>query len=237
VEVAVVETSYQYIGRGIYSIPEASRLSGVNARSISRWIGGYRTSSHGGSFVGTAVLEADYEVINHHRSLSFLDLLEIRFVDAFRKHGVSWKTIRSAMGKACELLQERHPFSSKKFLTDGKDILYLVEQENRDPQLLNLLNDQYELQKLLEHCLHEGLEFTPDDIASRWWPRGQLHDVVIDPARSFGKPIVASAGVPTGILYASFLAESCSVDRVAHWFALSPAQVVEAVDFEKSLIA
>lgn len=139
------------------------------------------------------------------------------------------------MEKACELLSETHPFSSKKFLTDGRSILYQVEQECRDTRLMNLVNDQYELRKLLDRYLHEGLEFTPDDIASRWWPLGMEHDIVIDPVRSFGKPIVASAGIPTGIVYDAYRAESRSISTVAHWLGITAEQVEEAVGFEKSL--
>jgi len=123
-----VETGYRYIGRGIYSIPEVARLSGVNSRSVSRWVHGYRSSAHGGCFEGKPVFRGDFEE-DGCRNLSFLDLIEIRFVHAFRGYGVSWKTIRMAMEKGCELLSETHPFSSKKFLTDGHDILYQVEQE------------------------------------------------------------------------------------------------------------
>ncbi len=123
-----METGYRYIGRGIYSIPEVARLSGVNSRSVSRWVHGYRSSAHGGCFEGKPVFRGDFEE-DGCRNLSFLDLIEIRFVHAFRGYGVSWKTIRMAMEKGCELLSETHPFSSKKFLTDGHDILYQVEQE------------------------------------------------------------------------------------------------------------
>jgi uncharacterized protein (DUF433 family)/DNA-binding transcriptional MerR regulator len=229
-----VETGYRYVGRGIYSIPEVARLSGVQSRSISRWVRGYRSSSHGVCIEGKPVFRSDFEE-DGCRNLSFLDLIEIRFVDAFRGYGVSWKTIRAAMEKACVLLSETHPFSSKKFLTDGRSILYQVEQECRDTRLMNLVNDQYELRKLLDRYLHEGLEFTPDDIASRWWPLGMEHDIVIDPVRSFGKPIVASASIPTGVIFDSFKAESRSAPTVAHWLGITAEQVEEAVDFEKSL--
>lgn len=229
-----METGYRYIGRGIYSIPEVARLSGVQSRCISRWVRGYRSSTRDACYKGKPVFKSDYDE-DGSRNLSFLDLIEIRFVDAFRRYGVSWKTIRAAMEKACELLSETHPFSSKKFLTDGCSILYQVERENHDTSLMNLVNDQYELKKLLDLYLHEGLEFTPDDIASRWWPLGMAHDIVIDPLRSFGKPIVASTGIPTGVIYDSFRAESCSTETVAHWLGIDAEQVEEAVDYEKSL--
>jgi len=229
-----VKTGYRYVGRGIYSIPEVARLSGVQSRSISRWVHGYRSSAHGVCLEGKPVFKGDFEE-DECSNLSFLDLIEIRFVHAFRGYGVSWKTIRTAMEKACELLSETHPFSSKKFLTDGRSILYQVEQECRDTRLINLVNDQYELKKLLDRYLHEGLEFTPDDIASRWWPCGREHDIVIDPVRSFEKPIIASTGIPTGVIYDSFKAESFSAPTVAHWLGITADQVVEAVDFEKSL--
>ncbi len=48
-------------------------------------------------------------------ALSFLDLIEVRFVDAFLENGVPWKTIRSAAINAMEYFGQGHPLSNKRF--------------------------------------------------------------------------------------------------------------------------
>jgi hypothetical protein len=43
-------------------------------------------------------------------ALDFADLIEVRFLDAFLQHGVSWWTIRTAAERVRELLGRHHPF-------------------------------------------------------------------------------------------------------------------------------
>ncbi len=52
-------------------------------------------------------------------ALGFLDLIEIRFVDAFRRVGVSWATLRRANERAQEMFGGSHPFCTNRFVTDG----------------------------------------------------------------------------------------------------------------------
>jgi uncharacterized protein (DUF433 family) len=60
--------------------------------------------------------------------------------------------------------------------------------------------------------------------------------VVLDPARAFGQPIVDREGVPTATLAESYEAEG-SIERVAGWFEISVASVRDAVEFEQQLSA
>ena len=44
------------------------------------------------------------------------------------------------------------------------------------------------------------VEFSVDDMPARWWPMGREETAGLDPARSFGQPIVNDGGVPTTVL-------------------------------------
>lgn len=55
-------------------------------------------------------------------SLGFFDLMEIRFVHAFRQHGVSLQHIRKALEKAHELFDLDYPLSTLRLKTDGRKI-------------------------------------------------------------------------------------------------------------------
>jgi uncharacterized protein (DUF433 family) len=68
----------------------------------------------------------------------------------------------------------------------------------------------------------------------RWWPLGRDHRVVLDPERSFGRPIITPESVPTAILARAFQAEG-SIDSVARWYEVDPRSVLDAVEFEKKL--
>jgi len=184
----------------------------------------------------SAVYIGDYQARESSTSLSFNDLLEIRFIHEFRKLGVSLQTIRKALVKAQTLLEENHPFSSKKFLTDGRDILYELSQEDSSIELMNILTEQYEFQEILKQFLNTGLEFSAEDVACRWWPRGENRLVVLDPQRAFGQSIISDIGIQTATLFEAYTTEKC-IASVADWYEVDPKYVSAAVEYEESLTA
>lgn len=226
----------EYIGQGVYTVSEASRLTGVDSRKIMRWLRGYEFHGRTRNGESLPVFRSDYGMVNGRVALSFLDMVEIRFVDAFRRHGVSWRAIRIASHKAAEMLHFDHPFSMRKFLTDGKTIVARIAREQNDIELIDLVTDQYEFDKIITPYLYEGLDFSGHDTATRWWPLGKRHSIVIDPERSFGKPILDKFNIPTATIAASFRANK-SYTETAKWFEIDARSVREAVDFERKIAA
>src|SRR2546429_9784687 len=110
------------LGSGIYTVPEASNLSGVSTGRIRRWLKGYRYKSHKKRYASPALWRGELEPIHNSLALSFLDLIEVRFVDAFLGRGVSWAILRRARQRAQELFNDSHPFCSNRFATDGHAI-------------------------------------------------------------------------------------------------------------------
>ncbi len=222
------------IGLGIYSVPEAGRLTGIKSRTIRRWLRGYSYKVGDELHHSSEVVLADLRQTKEAFALSFRDLIEVRFVQAFRRHGVSWKTLRAASCLGQKMLQTTHPFSTKAFRTDGKKIFAELADGSRDPKLLDLLDNQYVFREILAPHLYSGLERSPDDEVLRWWPMNRTGLVVLDPGRSFGQPIINEEGVSTWVLAKAFEAEE-SINRVAGWFDVKPASVRAAVTFENRL--
>lgn len=208
-------------------------MTRVPTQRIRRWIRGYH---HGPEArFSPPVFKAEWIAeANDGLVLSFRDLLEIRFVDAFRDKGVSWKTIREASDYAAEILQTSHPFATRKFKTDGRKIIAQFGRDRRKVKLLDLIGKQYELPEMIAHTLFAGVEFGKGIEPLRWWPMGTGGGVLLDPARSFGQPIVAREGVPTRVLAAAFRAEG-NEDVVSAWYEVSRASVRNAVAYEESL--
>jgi uncharacterized protein (DUF433 family) len=224
------------LGMGLYTVPEASRLTGIPAARIRRWIKGHTYKSGEAIRVSPPLWRQDLPS-GDDLGLSFRDLLEVRFVDAFRRHGVSWKTIRAAAEKAAEIVQDSHPFSTKRFKTDGRNIFAELVQHTGRESLLDLARSQYGFKEVMEPFLFEGLEFSELGIEPiRWWPLGRGRRVVIDPERSFGQPIVTPESVPTSVLARAFESEA-SYEAVARWYLVDPKSVQDAVEFETTLSA
>ncbi len=228
---------FRRIGKGVYSLAEAERLAKVSRQRIRQWTRGY-TYRYKGEVRHTPPIIAGEAAQSSREGplLSFLDLLEVRFLNAFLEHGVSWKAIRIAALNARELLGRHHPFSTRIFKTDGQTILAEIIKGTEDKVLLDLVKNQYVFKQIVAPYLYEGIEFNASNDPERWWPLGKKHAVVIDPERGFGAPIVARSGVPTKILADAVKTEG-SVDFVAKWYEVTPREVRDAVKFEDQLAA
>ena len=226
--------NYQYIGKGIYSLKDAERLAGIKKRTIHRWLRGYHFKYKDKLQYSNSLFRGDYKKIDNKISLSFLDLIEIRFIEAFRKHGVSWRTIRRAAIKAQEELKISHPFTTRKFYTDGRSILIKVYEEGKDPDLFNLLNEQLELEKLIKQYLYEGLDFSDDEFVKRWWPLGKKNHIVIDPERCFGQPIIHDYAIPTESIFQGII-NGETIKSISEWFNIPRRFVNLAIKYEKQL--
>ena len=223
------------IGVGIYSVAEAARLTGISTRRIRRWMKGYSYRSPAGQLrTLSPVWRGQHQPADDEISLGFLDLIEVRFVDAFLALGMKWKTIRKAELRAKEEFQTDHPFATKLFRSDGRTVFLNVLDRKGGKALLDVLSDQLAFEKVISPYL-VGLEFE-DNSAARWWPVPRRRTIVIDPNRSFGQPIVNIAGVPTSVLAKAVEVED-SEEVVSKWYDVNLRSVRAAVEYEKSLAA
>jgi uncharacterized protein (DUF433 family) len=220
---------------GIYTVPDAARLTGVSPWRIRRWLKGYEFKVKHGRHRSPAVWNSQIEPSDHTIALGFLDLLEVRCVDAFISAGVNWKTLRRVHEQAHKLIGHPRPFCTNRFATDGHTIFMEVREETGEVTLWDMRDVQRVFDRIIRPFLKD-IEFDRDRVPRRWWMRGKAHLVALDPRRSFGEPIIFRDGVPTSVLARSVEANS-SVDEVARWFEIPSASVREAVDYEQSLAA
>ncbi len=224
------------VGIGLYTVPEAARLTKVPGPTIRRWVFGYRTRRNGQYSELPPVWESQITPIDSVTGLGFLDLMEIRFVHAFRDYGVSLNNIRLSVEHACEIFGSDHPFAKKRFQTDGRRIFAAIAGSTGETTLIDLVKSQYAFHRVVRPSLYASLEFSDADEVLRWYPMWPKQQVVVDPEKAFGRPIVRDGHVPTDTLARAVEAEG-TVDRVAHWFDVPMLAVRAAVDFEKELAA
>jgi uncharacterized protein (DUF433 family)/DNA-binding transcriptional MerR regulator len=223
------------IKTGIYSLSDAAKLTGVSIWRIRRWLKGYDYRGRKSIKHSNALWQGQLKPVENRTALGFMDLMEVRFVEAFLKRGVSWKTMRRAHERARQEFGMEHPFCTNRFVTDGRRILLQDATEAFDQALIDIAENQREFLKIVEPFFKE-LEFTDKRMLSRWWPLGKNRNVVVDPVRNFGQPTSAKSGVPTHILARS-LAANKSIDVVARWFEVQPDEVRDADEFEQRLAA
>lgn len=62
-------------------------------------------------------------------------------------------------------------------------------------------------------------------------------DVILDPKRAHGQPVLEKRDVPTSVLFGLWRAEAQDYDAVADWYEIPRADVEQAVEFEIDLAA
>lgn len=107
------------IGKGIYSIPDASSILNMPTDKVRRWVKKYWELD----FLKSKTSEYTWGE-NRQKAFHFLMLIEIIAVDSFREVGVSFSNIKLAHAKLSEMLGTMYPFAHAELMTDGKKILY-----------------------------------------------------------------------------------------------------------------
>jgi uncharacterized protein (DUF433 family) len=226
------------IGTGIYPVHQAARLVGAEPRALRRWLQGYSRKHKGEQVRSQPLWETQLKDQGlPEEVIGFRDLLELRMVAAFVKHGVDLKVIRATLEVASKNFGKNYPLTNQKFLTDGKRIfLQAVEEATGEPRMIDVLRKQFVFSDIIKPSLYAGIEYGLDG-AIRWFPLGKRKTIVLDPARQFGTPIIARVGIPTDTIHASFLAEGRDKTMVARVFDITPQMVIDAVEFEERLAA
>jgi hypothetical protein len=112
-------------------------------------------------------------------------------VRGFRDLHIGLPTIRACLDFAREVVEDDHPFSTRRFRSDGRRLFL----ESGDGRLIDLKVRQHVFKRIVEPSFVD-LDFDAET-ASRWWLLPRKRTIVLDPARSFGQPIVAEHGIPT----------------------------------------
>ena len=223
-----MKTHNHFIGTGIYTIPEAARLSVIASARVRRWVQGSAGEKGRPALWHPQLHDSSSRVVN----IGFRDLMEIRFVNVFLKLGLSFHVIRIALDYAKNDLRVEYPFSTQKFQTDGKRIFTELANQTRDKVLLDLKSREYGSYEVLKQSLYDGLEFGEDSQIARWKPDPVRYPtIILDPQIAFGAPIIKGTGLRTSAMFESAKAEG-SVKRTAEIYDVSAIAVQEAVDFE-----
>jgi uncharacterized protein (DUF433 family) len=224
-----------YLGVGYYTLPEAARLLRMQALTVRRWLGGYSYRDDGVERHMAPLWTPMLPAHDGHIELTFRDLIELRFVNQFNEAGVGLRAIRTCLNLAREVAGDSHPFSSRRFRTDGRTIfMETIRESDKDSELLDLKQRQYVIGRVLERTFKD---MDIDDAAvTRWRPYNGKASIVIDPTRSFGQPIANDAGIPTATIADAVKAEG-SAKRVAYLYGVAETVVRDADSFERSLLA
>ena len=213
------------LGRGVYTFADAARLTGLSRTRVREWFVGSGTDRG-------RLFSPDYPPEGTAHAISFLDLIDVFVAGQLREHGVSLPTVRKVYAKLGTDLGFTHAFCRKELLTDGKSVFVRGLDKSGEDEIYEALTRQKAFPELILPFL-QRIEYERMT-AARW----RITDgVVLDPAVSFGQPVVAEAVIPTYILAAAYHANGKDAERVADWYNVTTDAVSIAVRFESELAA
>jgi uncharacterized protein (DUF433 family) len=222
------------LGIGFYSANEAARLLDTPVRNVRRWLGGYSYKQGNDVFHVEPLWTPQLPTHDHNIELGFRDLIELRFVKEFIKVGLGLKTVRHCLDYARECVNDEHPFSTRRFQTDGRTIFLESATVAGDPTLLDLKDKQYTIKAVIERTFKD-LDIEEDSV-KRWRPYKGKSSIIIDPSLVFGQPTTAIYNVPT-IALAQAVAAEGSEKAVSLLYEVPISVVRDAVAFEEMLAA
>jgi uncharacterized protein (DUF433 family) len=223
----------QSLAQGFYSISQAARLLDVPQQRLRGWVCGQSGAK------GAPLIKAEPPRVEGRIALSFVNLIEAKFIATFASKGVSVLSMRYMAEEAQRFLDHPHPFATSwLFKTDGKKIFVEAVEAAaaNDPCLYDLKGHNYAIHGVLAKEFKSDVQFSSDGLVGAWFPRKVVApSVLVNPKISFGAPALAESGVPTDALVSAYLAEGEDAEAVARWFDVSVREVNEAVRFEASI--
>jgi uncharacterized protein (DUF433 family) len=219
----------EVIGRGVYSIAEAARLTKLRTRRAREWFRGRNSPSK----IFRPVFNSDYPVIHEEYAISFLDLIELKIGGSLREMGISLPYLRKAYNQLKKDYGD-HPFCIRNIYIGGKQIFTRGLTEEEGSSVIEVLTRQSYFETIILPFL-KRVEYDNETNRAIKWNIADM--VVIDPGLRFGKPVVKETGIATSVLSKSFYANAEDADFVARWYKIEARHVMAAVNFENDLAA
>lgn len=211
-------------------------MLGIPHATLRRWVEGYSfplsrwAKSHKPAVFIPALPRSDGRL-----TLTFIDLVQLRVVQGFRRADVPLQRIRLAAETAAAIYGTSHPLAFHRFKTDGRDVFADVVEKGQNWGLVNLsASGQKVFPELVEKSLLEISYATETGLAMRWHIAGPGGGVVVDPRIAFGAPVVEGANIPTRVIWEQSRSES-EPETLASWFRIEIKQVRDALRYEAQL--
>lgn len=213
------------LNRPVYSIPQVDRLLGLTAGTAKRWLEGYERMRR-------SYPPIIRPVATGQETVTWGEFVETRLLAEYRDSGVPVIHMRPAIERLREEFNTRYPLAHARPLleVDGHELVLRVQSDvglQRPLQLVVVRNNQLMLAERASRFVR-SIEYE-DNIAGRMHPAPDLRDVVMDPLRQFGEPVVRS--VPTEVI-AEQVRAGDPPEMIMDLYDLSRHQVDAALRYE-----
>jgi hypothetical protein len=209
-----------------YTIPEGASFIHRPPSTVRRWALGNPRTQRGVAHRDKPLIRIDGDSVI---PLSFLNLLELRFLAAYRKR-VPLQSIRRALDFAGSELGVERPLLSLEFKAQGQSLFLQFAAEGDDSYLDASRGGQLAWPAAIADFI-DTIDYE-EHTAHRWWPLGRGQPVIVDTLYNGGLPSTAESGVRTNAI-AVHRKEGLDVPEIAHDVGASAREVRAALRFER----
>jgi uncharacterized protein (DUF433 family) len=218
-----------------YSVAEAAHYLRMPEGTLRSWVIGRLYPVAGQSKRSRPLIHLDDP---KRQYLSFINLVEVHVLAAIsRRNGVKLPKVRNALDYVRRQFRVERPLINQAFQTDGLDLF--VE---RYGELINASRDGQRAMKEIIGVYLKRIEWDAKGIPIKLYPftrdtqteaapASAPRVVVVNPAISFGRPVIAGTGIPVSSIYERYKAGD-SVADLAQDFRLEIGAIEEAIRCE-----
>ena len=204
------------LGGGIFLPKDVSKILDLPYHKVRRWIFEFWDKRFGKEW---AYSFGDIG----NKAIDFHTLIEFYVFYQLRENGLSSQKIQKTHHELSKIFKTKYPFAHAKISTDGKNIWF--------EKFENLVNtdgkNQISLKLILAPFLKK-IEYGANNIAEKYYPLNNSKNIVVDPKRQFGQPIVTGTNVKAAVIYSLFEGGENSKD-IGHLYSLTEKQVNDAI--------
>lgn len=218
-----------------YSVAEAAHYLRMPEGTLRSWIAGRLYPVAGTTKRSRPLIHLDD---SKKQYLSFINLVEAHVLAAIRRrHGVKLPKVRTALDYVRRQFQIERPLIDQTFQTDGLDLFverygYLINASRKGQQAMKEIISVY-LKRIERDAKGLPIRLYPftRDTESNAAPKSDPRVVVMNPAISFGRPVIVGTGIPVSSIYERYRAGD-SVADLAKDFRLDTSAIEEAIRCE-----
>lgn len=187
-----LSAAHSKLGEGIYSVSDISFLLKLPKHKVRRWLNDFWDSRLAKKYNQTYSWGQGRD-----QATNFYTLIEFYVFYSLRENGVSQKKIFEAHEIIARQLNTPYPFASAKLLTDGKSILYSLDDGTT---VKADKTRQIALKQIIESFCKK-IEFSGSSLAEKYYPLGRNKPIVVDPHHQLGQPVVEKTNVLAETIY------------------------------------
>lgn len=218
-----------------YSVAEAAHYLRMPEETLRSWVVGRWYPAAGQSKRSRPLIHVDDP---QGQYLSFVNLVEAHVLAAIRRrHGVKLPKVRTALDYVKQQFKIERPLIDQTFQTDGLDLFverygHLINASREGQRAMKEIISVY-LRRIERDAKGLPIKLYPftRDTESDAAPKSDPRIVVMNPAVSFGRPVIAGTGIPVSSIYERYKAGD-SVASLAQDFNLETGAVEEAIRCE-----